>query len=121
MEEPGYQGARVIFEQQRFKVIACPVYQGATSYMRFLSKTNAKLCFITPSNQFPTGMIFAMQARLQLLDCARANDAYILEYSKHVYTLILQVFIEFLEFIDVASESCFLACCVVWLYLLQFV
>jgi len=79
MEEPGYQGARRVFEQGRFRVIACPIYQGTSFFMRTLFKTAAKLCYVTPSNQFPTGVILPMQARLQLLDWARTTDAYILE------------------------------------------
>jgi len=79
MEEPGYQGARLVFQQGRFRVIPCPIYQGTTFYMRSLFKTAAKLCYVTPSNQFPTGVILPMQARLQLLDWAHTTDAYILE------------------------------------------
>jgi len=79
MEEPGYSGARLAFEQSRFKVIPCPIFQGTSFYIRSLFKSVAKLCYVTPSNQFPTGLILPMQARLQLLDWANTTNAYILE------------------------------------------
>ena len=79
MEEPGYDAARVAFEQSRFEIIPCPVYNGFGTYIRSLAASDAKLCFVTPSNQFPTGGNIPMRARLQLLDWARASDAYILE------------------------------------------
>jgi GntR family transcriptional regulator/MocR family aminotransferase len=79
MEEPGYDKIRVVFEQARFKVIACPTYEGVPLFMRSLAASAAKLCFVTPSNQFPTGAILPMQARLRLLEWAHATDAYVLE------------------------------------------
>ena len=79
IEEPGFHGARVTFQQGRFKLVPCPIHQDAASFIQHLSKTDAKLCFVTPSNQFPTGTIMPMQARLQLLDWARINNAYIIE------------------------------------------
>ncbi|MCL2807672.1 MAG: PLP-dependent aminotransferase family protein [Coriobacteriia bacterium] len=79
MEEPGYQGARLAFEQCRFKITPCPIFHGSSLFIRSLARSGARLCFVTPSNQFPTGAILPMQARLQLLEWARVNEAYILE------------------------------------------
>lgn len=79
MEEPGYDKIRSVFERSRFNVIPCAVYEGPGSFVRYLSTSGAKLCFVTPSNQFPTGAILPVQARLQLLEWARASDAYLLE------------------------------------------
>ncbi|MCL2826883.1 MAG: PLP-dependent aminotransferase family protein [Eggerthellaceae bacterium] len=79
MEEPGFEGARIVFEQCGFDVIPCPVHQGFSAYLRFLSTSDTKLCFSTPSNQFPTGAVMPKHARLQLLEWAQAHDAYILE------------------------------------------
>ena len=44
-----------------------------------LIKTDAKIIYTTPSHQFPTGVIMPIKKRLQLLEWATKNDAYIIE------------------------------------------
>lgn len=44
-----------------------------------LGFSRAKLVYVTPSHQFPLGVVLSLPKRLQLLDWAARNDAWILE------------------------------------------
>ena len=44
-----------------------------------LARSRAKLVYVTPSHQFPTGSTMSLTTRLALLEWAAANDAYIVE------------------------------------------
>ncbi|MDI5789354.1 hypothetical protein PO124_15725 [Bacillus licheniformis] len=47
--------------------------------MTQLAATRAKLVYITPSHQFPYGMVLPIQKRLKLLEWASREKAYIIE------------------------------------------
>jgi GntR family transcriptional regulator/MocR family aminotransferase len=79
MEEPGYDGARSVFENARFRLFPVPVYDGNEGFIENLQDSHARLAYVTPSNQFPTGRILQMSARQRLLKWASAENAYIIE------------------------------------------
>jgi len=79
MEDPGNDGVRLVFTHNRFEVVPCPVYQGSQAFFDALTHSGARLAFVTPSNQFPTGTVMPVQGRQHLLDWARTNNAYIIE------------------------------------------
>ena len=78
MEEPGYDGARIIFENNDFEIMPIPVESDGIS-ISYVETTNAKIAYITPSHQFPTGSIMPIQKRNQLLNWAIKNDTIIVE------------------------------------------
>ena len=78
MEEPGYYGARDVFLVNGFSVLPIPVDSEGIRVDR-LNDTNAKLLYITPSHQFPTGVVLPVKRRLELLSWAQKQNAYIIE------------------------------------------
>ena len=47
--------------------------------MEALRASGARLAFVTPSNQFPLGGVMPLETRIQVIDWARANEAYVIE------------------------------------------
>ena len=78
MEEPGYHVARRTFENHDFKIDKINVGQHGVNLAE-LENTKAKLLYITPSHQYPTGVAIPISNRLKLLDWAKQNQAYIIE------------------------------------------
>ncbi len=85
MEEPGYFGARTIFENLGLKTFPVGLDQHGINIEQ-LEATGAKAVYITPSHQFPTGIVMPVLRRLQLIEWAVRNDAIIIEddYSCHL-------------------------------------
>ena len=79
MENPGYTGARSVFERCRFQTIPCPVIDDEVRFADAVKRSEAKLAYTTPSNQFPMGTVMHTKTRHQLLDWAYKTDAYIIE------------------------------------------
>ncbi|MDR2106727.1 MAG: PLP-dependent aminotransferase family protein [Coriobacteriales bacterium] len=79
MEEPGYDGARRVFENARFRVLPVPVLEGDDAFIDGLYHSHARLAYVTPSSQFPTGQILQQGARQRLLKWASTEDAYLIE------------------------------------------
>ncbi|PLY06234.1 MAG: PLP-dependent aminotransferase family protein [Arcobacter sp.] len=78
IEHPGYYAAREVFELSNYKIKKIPVGKNGID-LRKLEKSEAKLVYITPSHQFPTGVTIPISNRLKLLDWAEKNDALIIE------------------------------------------
>ncbi|MGH9703743.1 MAG: PLP-dependent aminotransferase family protein [Candidatus Acidiferrales bacterium] len=80
IEDPHYQGAREMFQSAGAKMIPVPVdQQGLRVDLLSRSSRVARLAYVTPSHQFPTGAILSLDRRLSLLAWASRNRAYILE------------------------------------------
>ncbi|MDR0350401.1 MAG: PLP-dependent aminotransferase family protein [Coriobacteriales bacterium] len=79
MEEPGYDGVRSAFENARFHLFPLPICEGSDAFIESLYNSRARLVYVTPSNQFPTGQIYSMSTRMHLLRWASGEDAYIIE------------------------------------------
>jgi GntR family transcriptional regulator / MocR family aminotransferase len=77
-EEPGYDGARIVFENNGFEIDTVSVGTEGLD-LHALEQTQAKLTYITPSHQFPTGMVMPIQQRIQLLKWADQRGGYIIE------------------------------------------
>ena len=80
IEDPGYVGARSALQAAGIKVM--PVKVGRNGLrVELLSKqhVNAKLVYVTPSHQFPMGVVLSLANRLELLEWAAQNGAWILE------------------------------------------
>ncbi|MFZ5969905.1 MAG: PLP-dependent aminotransferase family protein [Bacillota bacterium] len=78
LEDPGYSGARDIFKNNGLKVIPVGVEKDGVN-VKELEKSFARIVYVTPSHQFPTGVVMPIQKRLLLLDWARQNDGVIIE------------------------------------------
>lgn len=77
MEDPGYLGARRVFEASGASVIYLPVdIEGLNPE---LLPSKADLLYVTPAHQFPTGAILPASRRLRILDWARSVGAWIVE------------------------------------------
>ena len=80
MEDPGYHGARMVYEGFGTKVRPVPVdRQGMNIGRAPVHEGAARLIHISPSHQFPLGYTMSLERRLELLDYAEQSGAYIVE------------------------------------------
>ena len=80
MEEPGYVGARVAFLAAGARPVPVRVDdEGLDVAEGIRVAQRARLAYVTPSHQFPLGVVMSASRRLQLLAWARASGAWILE------------------------------------------
>jgi len=78
MEEPGYSGVRIVFEKNNYEIKPIPIGPDGMDISK-LKKSSARLTYITPSHQFPTGVVMPIQYRAQLLQWAVQRDGVIIE------------------------------------------
>lgn len=78
LENPGYGGARTVFELQGYDIEAIDVANKGIS-LEQLETLRSKLIYVTPSHQYPTGTTIPIQERQQLLQWANLNGGYIFE------------------------------------------
>ena len=79
MEEPGYATVREVASRLGFKIVGLPSDQGSAAFIEAVRTHNPKIVFTTPSHQFPTGRMLPIEGRIELLQWAQENDAYIIE------------------------------------------
>jgi GntR family transcriptional regulator/MocR family aminotransferase len=77
IEDPGYFGAQLAFRNAGAILIPIPVDEHGMN--PFLAQGKAKLAYLTPGHQFPTGVTMSPQRRFQVLAWARKSDCYLLE------------------------------------------
>jgi len=77
IEDPGYQGARELFAAAGARVQPVPVDREGL-VVSALPRT-ARVIYITPSHQFPSGVSMSLARRLELLEWARRHGAVVLE------------------------------------------
>ena len=80
MEEPGYPGARAAFAAAGVKTVAVPIDGAGLNVSegeRLAPK--ARLAYVTPSHQYPTGVVMTLARRLELLRWAGRKHSWILE------------------------------------------
>ena len=80
MEDPGYNGAKLVYERFACRMQSVPVDREGMNINAGASMSGpARLIHVSPSHQFPLGSTMSLERRLQLLDYARETGAYILE------------------------------------------
>jgi GntR family transcriptional regulator/MocR family aminotransferase len=80
VEDPGYPLTRQALIAAGAKVRPIPVDgHGIDVGAGIRSAPNARAVFVTPSHQFPTGVVLSMARRLELLAWAREKGAWIVE------------------------------------------
>lgn len=78
LEEPGYDGTRIIFDMNQYEINTIALENDGIR-LKKLSKLHNTLLYITPSHQFPTGCVLSISKRLSILDWASKNESYIIE------------------------------------------
>lgn len=80
LEEPGYPGARSAFISASARIVPAAVDQhGLDVATAARQAADARMAYVTPSNQFPLGGPMTMARRLALLKWASSADAWIVE------------------------------------------
>ena len=80
MEEPGYSFARSIFGMSGFEVVPVAVDAEGLEVAEGVKQCgNARAVLVTPSHQYPLGVTMSASRRLQLLDWAARQGAWIIE------------------------------------------
>jgi GntR family transcriptional regulator/MocR family aminotransferase len=78
MEEPGYNGVRSVLAGLDCRITSIPI-EADGIHVTALEQSTAKVAYVTPSHQFPLGMVMSIEKRQRLLKWASASDALILE------------------------------------------
>ena len=80
IEDPCYLGAKGSLLAAGANIVPVPAdADGFDLQAAIATKKDAKLIYVTPSHQYPLGLTMSLSRRLQLIEWARANDAWILE------------------------------------------
>ena len=78
MEEPHYTGARCVFMAAGAELLTSTVDNDGIQIPK-VDKRAIRLAYVTPSHQFPTGVVLPIARRLELLDWASRVGAFIVE------------------------------------------
>jgi GntR family transcriptional regulator/MocR family aminotransferase len=80
LEEPGYLGARAALESAGARLVPVPVdTDGLTVQAGIATEPEARLVYLTPSHQYPTGVTMSLARRLALLEWATRTGAWVIE------------------------------------------
>ncbi len=80
LEEPGYGGARDALQLAGARIVPVPVDADGLDVETGIARApNARAAYVTPSHQYPLGVVMSASRRLQLLDWARRRGAWVLE------------------------------------------
>ena len=81
IEDPGYLGARNIFAAQGAKLLPVHLDESGLNVDELKSQSSSKTRFVyvSPSHQFPTGVLLSLSRRLELLSWAQEQNAFVIE------------------------------------------
>jgi GntR family transcriptional regulator / MocR family aminotransferase len=77
IENPSYRGTRQILQAAGIRLLPVPVDRDGLNPAKL--PQDARICFVTPSHQFPTGAILPIARRLALLEWAKRENSVIVE------------------------------------------
>lgn len=84
VEDPGYPMTQAALAAAGARLCPIPVdAHGIDVAAGVRAAPRARAAFVTPSHQYPLGIVLAMARRLALLDWARASGAFIVEDDYH--------------------------------------
>lgn len=78
IENPGYDGTRKIFENHDFTVWPIDLDSAGVQIAQ-LRDTNPDVLYLTPSHQYPTGVVLPIGKRYEILDLATTKGFYVIE------------------------------------------
>jgi GntR family transcriptional regulator / MocR family aminotransferase len=80
MEEPGYPGAQNALFAAGARLVPVPVDEEGLDVESGIRRArDARLAYVTPSHQFPLGVVMSLSRRLALLKWASAAEAWVVE------------------------------------------
>jgi GntR family transcriptional regulator / MocR family aminotransferase len=80
MEDPGYFGARIAFDNVGARLVAVPVDEEGLSVSAGIKVCpDAKGAYVTPAHQFPLGATMSLERRMALLSWASRAGAFVIE------------------------------------------
>src|SRR2546430_16634761 len=85
IEEPHYTGARCVFMSAGAKLLTSAVDNNGIQVPK-VRRRAIRFAYVTPSHQFPTGVVLPIARRLELLDWASRVGAFIVDAIKAVDT-----------------------------------
>lgn len=78
IENPGWDHAKSIFQKNNFKITSIPLDKEGIC-LRSLKESDSKLVYVTPSHQFPSGIVMPINRRQNLLNWAKNTGSFIIE------------------------------------------
>lgn len=78
IENPGYNKVRNVFIDQGIDACSISIDENGIC-IEELRKSSARVVYVTPSHQYPFGMIMPVSRRLELLKWCEEKDGYIIE------------------------------------------
>ncbi len=82
IEDPGYRLAFKIFDSFDYKIKKVGLDKHGLR-LDLLKKSQAKLVYLTPSHQYPTGITMPVSRRLELLEWAKEENGLLIEDDYH--------------------------------------
>jgi len=80
IEDPGYRGGRNVFLAAGLRLVPTPVdAAGLDVHAGERLAPRARLAYVTPSHQYPLGVVMSAARRVELLEWAARRDAWVLE------------------------------------------
>lgn len=80
IEDPCYLGARAAFELAGAAIVPVPVdNEGIRVDIGVRHSPRARIAYVTPSHQYPTGVALSLDRRIALIEWAARNDSWIVE------------------------------------------
>jgi GntR family transcriptional regulator/MocR family aminotransferase len=79
IEDPGYWGARSIFRMNGLTLVPVPVDEQGLAPLPAHLAAPPRLMFVSPSHQYPTGVVMSHGRRSELLAYAAAHDVWVIE------------------------------------------
>ncbi|MGG3466905.1 PLP-dependent aminotransferase family protein [Neobacillus pocheonensis] len=78
LENPGFHRTRTVLQDLGVETIAIPLDENGI-YVKGLKNSGAHVVYVTPSHQFPFGMVMPISRRMELLKWAEDYKGYIIE------------------------------------------
>lgn len=79
MENPTYKRAYKVFQSFAYEIVPVPM-DGSGMNVEELSRTKAKVAYVMPSHQYPTGVVMPIGRRMELLRWAKEGQGrYLIE------------------------------------------
>jgi GntR family transcriptional regulator/MocR family aminotransferase len=78
VEDPSYPNARAVFKARQTRIVPTPVDRSGVNAALF-PRDGARLVYVTPSHQYPSGAVLSLERRFGLLQWAQKHGAWILE------------------------------------------